>query len=189
GHETTGNALTWAWHLLSNSPNVVERLHAEVDAVNISGMKNMEEVHELDYAGMVFAEALRTYPPAWVMMRQARMASELGGYQIKKGSLILLSQYITHNSPRYFPDPERFDPDRWTSERKTGLPRFAYFPFGGGPRTCIGEPLAKLEGVLLLARIAHDWSLESIPGSRVSLLPHITLRPAGSLQMRLRRRT
>jgi cytochrome P450 len=188
GHETTGNALTWTWFLLSKHPEVERRLHQEVDEVLGGRMPTAEDLQNLVYTGMVFNESLRLYPPAWIMMRQARQDSKLGDYDIPKNSLVLISQYVTHHDPRFFPDPERFDPDRWTKERRATLPRFAFFPFGGGPRTCIGEPLARLEGALLIASISQKWKFVAPHGVRATPLPHITLRPKEGLAMRLERR-
>lgn len=188
GHETTGNALTWTWYLLSQHPAVRDKVYEEIDRVLAGRAPAADDLGELPYTEMTFNESIRLYPPAWIMMRQAKEDCRLGEYGIRKGSLVLISQYITHHDPRFFPDPERFDPERWTRENKATLPRFAFFPFGGGPRTCIGEPLARLEGVLLLASIAQEWSFVGLENRRVTPTPHITLRPKEGLMMRLERR-
>jgi cytochrome P450 len=188
GHETTGNALTWAWHLISRYPEVERRLHDEVREVLGGRPPTGGDLQRLQYTEMTFNETLRVYPPAWIMMRQARQESTLGDCHIPKGSLVLVSQYITHHDPRYFTEPEKFDPERWTKDRRSELPRYAFFPFGGGPRTCIGEPLARLEGVLLLASVAQKWRLVPVTTDEIVPLPHITLRPRGGLRMKLERR-
>ena len=124
---------------------------------------------------------MRLYPPAWILVREALKDCEIGEYRIPKGSDVVISQYVNHHDPRYFPDPEKFDPERWSSDLK--LPKFAYFPFGGGPRSCVGEPFAWMEGVLLLALISRKWSLRHVPGHKVEMLPRITLRPKYGMKM------
>lgn len=188
GHETTSNALTWTWHLLSQNPDVEAKLHAEVDAVLGSGPPTPTDIPRLGYATKVLTESMRVYPPAWILVRQAANDVSLGGYSVPRGSSLVLSQYVVHHDPRFFSEPERFDPDRWTPEMKAALPKFAYFPFGGGARSCIGEPFAWMEGVLLLAAISRKWRMSQAPGNRVEMLPRITLRPKHGLPMRLSRR-
>jgi len=188
GHETTANALTWTWYLLSQSPAAEEKLHAEVDAVIGSRAPSYDDVPRLEYATKVLTESMRIYPPAWILVRQAVKDSVIGGYSIPLGADLVLSQYVTHHDPRLFSEPEMFDPDRWTPEMRSALPRFAYFPFGGGARSCIGEPFAWMEGVLLLAAISRRWSMRHLEGHRVEMLPRITLRPKHGMMMRLTRR-
>ena len=188
GHETTSNALTWTWYLLSENPAVEERLHAEVDAVIGSRAPSAEDVPRLEYTTKVLTESMRVYPPAWILVRQALKDSVIGGYSIPRGADIALSQYVVHHDPKLFREPERFDPDRWTPEMRSALPRFAYFPFGGGARSCIGEPFAWMEGVLLLAAISRDWSMRHVRGHKVEMLPRITLRPKNGMMMTLTRR-
>jgi cytochrome P450 len=130
---------------------------------------------------------MRLYPPAYVVGRQTLEDYELCGYSIPVGSTLLMSQYVMHRNPRYFPDPERFDPDRWTPEAEARRPRFSYFPFGGGPRVCIGEPFAWTEGILVLAALAQSWQARLLPGQTVGLRPMITLRPKNGVWMRLER--
>jgi cytochrome P450 len=188
GHETTANALTWTWYLLSQNPAVEEKLQAEVDAVTGSHTPSPEDVPRLEYTTKVLTESMRIYPPAWILVRQAMKDSVIGGYLIPRGAGLALSQYVTQHDPKLFPEPERFDPDRWTPETRDSLPKFAYFPFGGGARGCIGEPFAWMEGVLLLAAISRRWSMRHVEGHRVEMLPRITLRPKYGMKMRLRRR-
>jgi cytochrome P450 len=183
GHETTANALAWTWHLLAQHPDVEARLHAELDAALNGALPAMDDVARLPYARMVLAESMRLYPPAWILGYRAIADHEIGEYTIPRRSLCVMSQFVVHRDPRWYPDPERFDPERWTPEAQAGRPRFAYFPFGGGPRQCIGEQFAWTEGVLVLATIAQRWRLRSVPGHAAELDPVFTLRPKGGLPM------
>jgi cytochrome P450 len=178
GYETVANALTWTWYLLSQNPQAEARFHAELDEVLGKGrLPTLDDLSRLRYTEMVFAESMRLYPPAWAMGRQSIADVELGPYRFPAGVYFFFSQYILHRSERYFPDPLRFDPDRFLPEQKASRPRFAYFPFGGGGRQCIGESFAWMEGVLILATIAQKWRLRFLPGQVVDVQPKITLRP------------
>ena len=183
GHETTANALTWTWYLLSRHPEVEARFHAEVDAALGGRMPTVDDMPRLPYTRMVLTESMRLYPPAWIVGRRALGPFEARGYAIPARSLVLLCQYLVHRDARWFPDPTRFDPDRWTPERQAERPRFSYFPFGGGPRVCIGEQFAWMEGVLLLATIAQRWRLRLVPDQPIALQPIITLRPKDGMKM------
>jgi cytochrome P450 len=186
GHETTAVALTWTWYLLSGHPEVERRLHAEVDA--LGRPPAFEDLPRLRYAEMVFAEAMRLYPPAWGIGRMSKEEFQLGGYTIPAGVIVLMSPYVMHRSPRYWPDAERFDPERFTNENQEGRPKFTYYPFGGGARVCIGERFAWMEGVLALATLAQKWRLRLEEGHRVALRPLITLRPRYGMRMRVESR-
>jgi cytochrome P450 len=188
GHETTSNAMTWTWYLLSQHPQIESRLHAELDAVLASGPPTAEDVPRLRYTEMVLAESMRLYPPAWAIGRLALKAQEIGGYTIPAKALVLLSQYVTHRDERFFPDPTRFDPERWTAEARESRPQFSYFPFGGGARRCIGEGFAWMEGILLLATLAQNWRMRLVPGHPVALQPVITLRPKHGMRMIVEKR-
>jgi cytochrome P450 len=188
GHETTANALTWTWYLLSEHPEVEARLHAEVDAALAGSTPRADDVLRLPYARMVLAESMRLYPPAWVLGRRAISDHELDGYLIPARSIVLLSQYIVHRDPRFYPHPERFDPERWTPEAQSARPKFAYFPFGAGPRQCIGEQFAWMEATLVLATIAQRWRLRLVPGHLVEPYPLVTLRPRHGMLMSAHRR-
>lgn len=178
GYETVANALTWTWYLLSQNPDAESRLHAEIDAVlGDERLPTLEDLPGLRYAEMVFAESMRLYPPAWAMGRQSTAEVELGPYRFPAGTYFFFSQYIIQRSAEYFPDPLRFDPNRFSPENKAGRPRFAYFPFGGGGRQCIGEAFAWMEGVLMLTTIAQRWRLRFVAGQAVDVQPKITLRP------------
>jgi cytochrome P450 len=188
GHETTSNALTWTWYLLSQHPDVYEKLLAEVDSVLGSRPPTADDVPTLEYTTRALTESMRIYPPAWILVREALRDTVVGGYLVPKGGAVAISQYVVHHDRRFFSDPEDFIPERWTTEMKASLPRFAYFPFGGGARSCIGEPFAWMEGVLLLAAISQKWKIDHLPGHKVEMQPRITLRPKNGMMMRLERR-
>ncbi len=181
GYETVANALTWTWMLLGQNPEVEARMHAEIDTVLGGRASTLDDLPRLKYTEMVIAESMRLYPPAWAMGRQATRDIEVGPYKLPAGSYLFFSQYIMQRSEEQFPDPLRFDPERFTAEAKAGRPKFAYFPFGGGNRQCIGEAFAWMEAVLLLATIAQRWRLRLVPGQTIGLAPKITLRPDGPI--------
>ena len=183
GHETTANALTWTWYLLSRHADIEARFHAEIDSALGGRPPTADDLAVLPYTRMVLAESMRLYPPAWILGRRALGPFEANGYEIPARSIVLMSQYVTHRDDRWFPDPERFDPERFSPERQAERPKFAYFPFGGGPRVCIGEQFAWMEGVILLATIAQRWKLRLVPGHPVALQPIITLRPKHGMAM------
>lgn len=195
GHETTANALTWTFYLLSENPEVEHKLYGELRSVlgandNASRLPTVEDIPKLEYAEKVFRESMRLYPPAWTLGRQALTDYTTidNNYVIPKGSIILMSQYVMHHNPRYFSNAEEFDPDRWTKDFKSNLPRFSYFPFGGGIRGCVGEPFAWIEGILVLATICRKWKMQHDPSHIVELKPLITLRPKYGMRMKLTRR-
>jgi cytochrome P450 len=188
GHETTANALTWTWFLLSQNPEVEARLHTEVDAL-ADRHPTYEDMAALPYTRMVLMESMRLYPPAWAIGRRAIESFEEREFTVPANSVVLMSQYVMHRDARFFPDPERFDPERWTAEAQAQRPKFAYFPFGGGNRVCIGEQFAWMEGVLLVATLAQRWKMRLVAGHPVELKPLITLRPKYGMKMRLERRS
>jgi cytochrome P450 len=188
GHETTANALTWTWYLLSQHPEVEAKFHAEVDEALKGGLPSAEDFPRLRYTEMVMAESMRLYPPAWTIGRRALGDYQINGYTIPARSILLMSQYVTHHDARFFPDPFRFDPERWTPEARESRPKFSYFPFGGGPRLCIGESFAWMEGVLVLATIAQRFKMRLAPGHPVELQPLVTLRPKYGMKMALEAR-
>ena len=183
GHETTANALTWTLYLLSQNPDVEQRVHAELDAALGRRLPSADDLAALPYTRMVLAESMRLYPPAWIVGRRAMGPFEANGYTIPARSIVLLSQYVMHRDERWFPEPDRFDPDRFLPERQAERPKFAYFPFGGGPRVCIGEQFAWMEGIILLATIVQRWKLRLVPDHPVALQPIITLRPKHGMRM------
>jgi cytochrome P450 len=182
GYETVANALTWTWLLLGQNPESESRLQAELDVVLAGRPPTLEDMPRLEYTGMVLAESMRLYPPAWAMGREALEDVSIGPYRLRKGTMIFFSQYIVQRDPRWFPEPLQFAPERHTAEAKAARPRFAYFPFGGGGRQCIGESFAWMEATLALATIAQRWRLEIVPGQRIELQPKITLRPKNGIK-------
>ena len=188
GHETTANALAWTWYLLSQNPAIEAKLHEEIAAVLGARLPAFEDVAQLKYTEMVLTESMRLFPPAWALGRLALNDYEIAGYVVPKKSLVLMSQYVMHHDSRYFPDPGRFDPERWTPEAREARPQFSYFPFGGGPRRCIGEGFAWMEGILLIATLAQHWQMRLVPGHPVALKPVITLRPKHGMRMIVTRR-
>jgi cytochrome P450 len=183
GHETTANALTWTWYLLSQSPAVEARLHAEVTQVLKGRLPTVADIPFLPFVEQVVTEAMRLYPPAWIIGRRAIEPYPIGGYVAPARTILLMSQWVMHRDARWFPDPERFDPDRWTPAFKAALPKFAYFPFGGGPRQCIGEGFAWMELVLVIATLAGRWRLRLVPGHPVAPQPLVTLRTKHGMRM------
>lgn len=185
GHETTSNALSWTWYLLSQHPEVERRLRAELDEVLGGNLPTVEHLPDLKYTRMVLEEALRLYPPAFGISRKAIADDQLGGYHVPANTSIWLSPYVTHHHPDFWENAEAFDPDRFTPERSAGRPHFAHFPFGGGPRLCIGSNLAMMEAQLIMATIAQRYQLRLAPGHRVEPRVLLTMRPRYGLPMTL----
>jgi cytochrome P450 len=188
GHETTANALSWTWMLLSQNPAVETKLQAELDAVLAGRTPSLDDLPKLRYTGLVITESMRLYPPAWGMARVAIEDVEIGGYPIPKGCGVSLAQWVVHRDPRWFDAPEEFCPERWEGDLMKRLPRFAYFPFGGGPRQCIGNNFALMEATLLLATIAQRFRIRLVPGHPVVPMPSITLRPRYGIRGKLEAR-
>ncbi|HEU4325528.1 MAG TPA: cytochrome P450 [Roseiflexaceae bacterium] len=189
GHETTALALSWTWYLLAQHPEAEARLHQELDRVLGGRAPTMADLPELRYTELVLRESMRLYPPAWILSgRVASRDTELGGFQIPAGSVMSVSQWVVHRDPRFFPQAERFLPERWGGDLEKQLPRFAYFPFGGGPRLCIGQAFAMMEATLILAAVAQRFRLALVPGQRVVPQPSITLRPRYGVKVRLHQR-
>jgi cytochrome P450 len=213
GHETTSNALTFTWYLLSQNPDKAEKLHDELDRVLIQAghptdsqdfinpkskiqnpkwlrLPTIDDVANLRYTEAVLAESMRLYPPAWAIGRLATADHEFGGYQVPKGALVLVSPYVAHRDPRFWDDADKFVPERWDAQSvKEASQKNIYIPFGGGIRRCIGEGFAWTEGILLLATLAQKWSLSLMPEQKIGLMPLITLRPKYGMRMRVSRRS
>jgi cytochrome P450 len=189
GYETVANALTWTWYLLSQNPEVEKKLYAELDTVLGTGeqqrLPTLADYPSLRYTEQVFAESMRLYPPAWAMGRMSTREIHLGPYNIPAGAHLFFSQYIMSRTPEYFPDPLRFDPDRFTPEAKAARHKFTYFPFGGGSRQCIGESFAWMEGVFSIATIAQRWRMTYLGTTPPVPQAKITLRPRDPLMMQL----
>lgn len=188
GHETTANALSWMLYLLSKHPAVDRKLHAELQEVLGGREPTMADLPKLRYTTMVIEESLRLYPPAWIFSRQAVGADVVAGYGVAPGTIVAVSPYVLHRSTAYWENPEGFDPERFTDDKKAERPKHAYLPFGAGPRSCIGNHFALMEMQIALAMIASRYRAELVPGHTVEPEPLITLRPRYGLQMRLRSR-
>jgi cytochrome P450 len=183
GHETSATALTWAWYLLSQHPGAEARAAAEVQAVLGGRSPTAEDVPRLPYTSRVVTETLRLYPPVIALGREATTDCRIGGYPVKKGSSLVMSPWVLHRDPRYFEEPEHFDPDRWANDLSQRLPRFAYFPFGGGPRLCLGNGFAMMEATLVLATMLQQRHLRLLPGQVVTPAVSPTLRPKDGIRM------
>jgi cytochrome P450 len=187
GHETTAVALTWTWYLLSTHPEVEAGLHDEFDRVLGGASPWPGDLSRLEYTQMVLREAMRMYPPAWAIGRRALAEHPVDGRVIPARAVIVVSPYLVHHDPRWWPEPERFRPERW-AEEDLSRPRLAYLPFGAGPRMCIGEPFAWMEAMVVLATLAARWRLCLVPDQRVEFQPAVTLRPKHGIRMTVRRR-
>lgn len=185
GHETTSAALTWIWYLLSEHPEVEQRLHEELDRVLGGQTPTVDRLSDLPYTKNVIQEAMRLYPPAFYIVRHTIADDEIGGYHVPSKSIIFLMAHIVHRHPAIWEEPERFDPERFTPERSASRPRFAYIPFGGGPRICIGNSLAMMEAQLVLATVAQRYSFRLVPGHPVEARMVLTNRPRYGLPMML----
>jgi cytochrome P450 len=185
GHETTANALSFAWWLLAQNPGAEARLHEEVDRVLQGRRPQAADLANLPYTRMVFEEALRLYPPAHNISRVSVQEDWMGGMRIPPGALVTISSYLTHRNPALWPDAERFDPERFTPEASAGRHRFAYLPFGAGPRICIGMSFAVAEGQIILATIAQAFSIKPVPGFIVEPVGLITLRAKNGIRVTL----
>jgi cytochrome P450 len=188
GHDTTALTMTYTWYLLSKHPEAERRVHAELDEQLDGERPTMADVRELEYTEWVINEAMRLYPPVYTIFRTPKRDFEVGGYTVPEGATIMLPQYAVHRSERYWEDPETFDPERWKPEHRKERPRFAYFPFGGGPRHCIGKHLALLEARLILATTASRYRLEFTGEDPLELLPTLTAHPRNGMPMRVERR-
>lgn len=205
GHETTANALTWTYYLLAQHPDVEEKVFEEIDSVlknssvtkgNVDNTNSYskyriptsKDIPKLKYIENVFREAMRLFPPVWSIGRIVEDDYTIGDFIIPKDSAIFMSQYVMHRNPKYYEDPEEFVPERWTDEFKRHLPRFSYFPFGGGVRGCIGEPFAWQEGILLIATISSYWKMTLKPDQKIKMDPGITLNPKKGIKMILHTR-
>lgn len=189
GHETTALTLTWMWYLLSQHPAVEAKFQAELDEVLQGRVPTFEDMPNLVYTEKIMTETLRLYPAAYVVPRTVIQEIKLGDYTLPVGSRAVVAPYLLQRDPRYFPDPEKFDPDRWTPEFKASLPKYAFFPFGSGPRMCIGEPFAWMEGILILATLGQRWKLRRTGNApEPGLSPRITLAPNGPVELQAERR-
>jgi cytochrome P450 len=188
GHETTANALTWTWYLLAQHPEIEAALHAELDEVLAGRSPTLADLPRLQYTEMVVKEAMRMYPPAPSVGRQAIEDVQIGDYLLPKDTLVMIHPHLIHRDPRWWDDPDRFMPERFSPENEAKLRKYAYLPFGGGPRICIGNSFAMMEAVLLLATIAQHYTLELVPGQTITPVAEITLRPHPNIMMTVHER-
>jgi cytochrome P450 len=188
GHETTALTLSWSWYLLAQHPEAEAKLVAEWRAVLGGRTPTPDDLPHLPYTDAVITEAMRVYPPVYLIGREATRDLELGGYRVKKGYTVFMSQWVSHRDPRYFPDPEAFRPERWLDGLARRLPKYAYYPFGGGPRVCIGNTFALMEAAIILAAVGQKYRFTLEPAPPVTLNPQITLLPKDGIPAVLRRR-
>jgi cytochrome P450 len=184
GHDTIANALTWTWQLLAQHPEVETRLQGEIRRILGGQPPTFKHVKDLPYTSWVLAESLRLYPPSWVLTRRALDDCDIGGTFVPAGAIIVVSQYLLHRDRRFFPDALAFDPGRWDPAGPQARPRLAFFPFGAGPRSCIGQGLATMEGILLLAALARRWRFEAL--TPIDSDPRATLRSKGPVRMQVK---
>ena len=187
GHETTALALSWSWYLLASHPEAEKKFHAELDEVLGGRTPTVADMASLKYTEMIAKEAMRLYPPAYAVGREAIEETEIGGFRVPKGTQLFAFQWVTHRDARFFEDPAAFKPERWTSEKSEQLPKYAYFPFGGGPRQCIGNYFAMMEIVLLLATIGQRFRF-ALTDETVEVLPVLSLRPKSGIKVKLHHR-
>jgi len=189
GHETTANALSWSLYLLSTNPKAKDKVVKEIDLILGSRKAVYEDLLLLPYTQAVIKETLRLYPPAWRVYREAAQDLELGGYSVPKGTGLWMGQYLVHRDERWFPNPEVFSPERWLSDETKKIPKYAYFPFGGGPRVCIGNAFAEMEANLVLATILQSYQVQCLEDQSVVPEPSMTLRPKKGIKARIKKRT
>src|SRR6266403_904908 len=189
GHETTASTLSWTWWLLAQNPGVEATLHGQLDVVLGGRTPTLADLPNLSYTGHVITESLRLYPPAWGLARVAIEDHEIAGYPVTKGMGVAMAQWVVHRDPRWYEAPAEFRPDRWEGDLLKRLPKFAYFPFGGGPRQCIGNAFALMEASLILATVAQRFRLGLVADHPVEPLASITLRPRHGVRVTLERRT
>jgi cytochrome P450 len=185
GHETTASTLSWALHLLDRHPEIRERVHEEAVEVFSRGPLDSAALHGFTYTSMVLEEVMRMYPPVWLLTRIAREADEIGGFAVPAGADVIISPYLLHRNANWWPDPDRFDPERFATASRAGRERYSYIPFGAGPRFCVGNNLGMMEATIVLAALCRDLTLTSVPGRPVEGEPMLTLRVRGGLPMRV----
>ena len=189
GHETTALTLSWTWYLLANNPDSERKFHEELQEVLGGRLPTVADLPRLKYCEMLAKESMRLYPPAFGLGRESIEECEVGGYRMPAKTQVFMFQWATQRDPRYFAEPTEFRPERWTEEFSNSLPKYAYFPFGGGPRFCIGNSFAMMEIILVLATIGQHYRLSLVPNQTVTLMPAMSLRPRDGIRMKLERRS
>jgi len=188
GHDTTANSLSWTWYLLAQNPECQAQLREEVDRVLDGRLPTIADLQDLHYTNMIVKESLRLYPSVWLLGRQALEDVTIGNYQLAKDSIVIMSPYVLHRDPRWFDEPERFLPERFTEENEQRIPPHAYLPFGSGPRMCMGNRFATMEQCLILAMVAQQYELSLVPGHKVEVEPLFSVHPKYGMRMQLRKR-
>ena len=188
GHETTALALSWSWYLLANNPEAEKKFHAELDEVLGGRAPEVADLPKLKYTEMIAKESMRLYPPAYAVGREAIEETEIGGFRVPKNTQMFAFQWVTHRDPRFFERPNEFEPERWAADSIQNLPKYAYFPFGGGPRQCIGTYFSMMEVVLLLATIGQRFKFSLLEEHPVEVLPVLSLRPKNGIKVKLNER-
>jgi cytochrome P450 len=188
GHETTALTLAWIWYLLSQHPQVDEKLVSEWQDVLAGNTPTVKQLPGLPYTAAVIAESMRLFPPVYLIGREATVDLELGGYRVKRGFTVLMSQWVNHRDPEYFPSPEAFRPERWEDGLARRLPKFSYYPFGGGQRICVGADFASIEAAIILATVGQRYRFTLDPGAVIEIKPQITLLPAHGIPVTLQPR-
>jgi cytochrome P450 len=189
GHETTALVLAWSWYLLGSNPDAEKKFHAELDEVIGDREPTFEDLPRLKYTEQIAKEVMRLYPPAYGLGREAINDCEIGGYPVPAGTQVFMFQWVTQRDARFFDEPLAFKPDRWTAEFEAQLPRYAYFPFGGGPRACVGASFAMMEMILVLAAIGQRFQLELVRDHPVETYPAMSLRPKHGVKVIVKKRT
>jgi cytochrome P450 len=188
GHETIATALAWTWYCLARHPHVESRFHEELDRELNGRIPTADDLPKLRYTRMVLAESMRLFPPVWAITRQATSDYQIASYTIPAGSIVGMSQYLVHHDSRHYQVPETFDPNRWEDDAARSRPKFSYFPFGGGPRLCIGESFSWMEGVLVLATLGQNWTMDLVTSHPIDFQPLLTLRPRHGIRVTIRDR-
>ncbi|MEL7476615.1 MAG: cytochrome P450, partial [Cyanobacteria bacterium J06555_12] len=185
GNDTTANALTWTLMLLAQHPEEESKLRAEIDAIVGDRLPTLSDLSRMSVLGKVLNESMRLYPPAWIVGRELTDDYQIGEHSLKRGTVLYMSEWVVHRNARYFPEPEKFCPDRWNDQYEQQLPRCAYFPFGAGPHVCIGKSFALMEAKLILVAILQRYRLSLVDEESIELLPSITLRPSSGVWVNL----
>src|SRR5207245_6297953 len=188
GHETTALTLAWSWYLLGKNTDIEEKFHAELDEVLGDRNPTFADLPRLKYTEKIAKESMRLYPPAYGLGREAINDCEIGGYRVPAGTQVFMFQWSTHRDARFYDQPANFNPERWTADVEARLPKYAYFPFGGGPRACIGASFAMMEIILVLATIGQRFRLELVPDHPVEIYPAMSLRPKEGVKVLVRNR-